>query len=142
MILPPVPYPAAARLVPFVCSIASMFLMRSVARRYIQAAAVPIAVGLFAVTDWMLYYSVEIKQYSSDVALTSWHYCLAAGAYRFGARNVRTTSLRGVGVLTVFGVIGVWFSYPLTLVLAGIGTLTSFDCGLSKRLEPKRCGSW
>ena len=34
-----------------------------------HAAAVPIAVGLFALTDWMLYYSVEIKQYSSDVAL-------------------------------------------------------------------------
>ena len=32
--------------------------------------AVPIAVGLFAVADWMLYYSVELKQYSSDVALT------------------------------------------------------------------------
>ena len=47
-----------------------MFLMRSVARRYLTAAAVPFAVGLFAMTDWMLYYSVEIKQYSSDVALT------------------------------------------------------------------------
>ena len=41
----------------------------SVARRYLTAAAVPIAVGLFALTDWILYYSVEIKQYSSDAAL-------------------------------------------------------------------------
>ena len=53
--------------------------MRSVARRYIAAAAVPIAVGLFAMTDWMLYYSVEIKQYSSDVALSLAALLLAAG---------------------------------------------------------------
>ena len=41
MILLPLPFPPAARLIPFVCSIASMFLMRSVARRYLTAARRP-----------------------------------------------------------------------------------------------------
>ena len=90
MILLPLPFAPAARLVPFICSIASMFLMRSVARRYLTAAAVPIAVGLFALTDWMLYYSVEIKQYSSDVALTLTALLLAAGP----ARSARKTGRR------------------------------------------------
>ena len=82
VILLPLSFGPAARLFPFVCSIASMFLMRSVARRYVTAAAVPIAVGLFAMTDWILYYSVEIKQYSSDVALTLTALLLAAGRSR------------------------------------------------------------
>ena len=47
-----------------------MFLMRSVARRYLLPRAVPIAVGLFAFDDWVLYYAAEIKQYSSDTTLT------------------------------------------------------------------------
>ena len=46
----PFPVVAAARLVPLLSAIISMFLMRSVARRFLAAHAVPIAVGLFAST--------------------------------------------------------------------------------------------
>jgi hypothetical protein len=121
LILLPLPFPPAARLLPFFCSIASMFLMRSVARRYLTAAAIPIAVGLFALTDWMLYYSVEIKQYSSDVMLTLSILLLAAGppATR---QSAIATSRRELVLLTIFGAIGVWFSHPLALVLSGVGT--------------------
>jgi hypothetical protein len=121
MILLPLPFGPAARLFPFVCSIASMFLMRSVARRYVTAAAVPIAVGLFAMTDWILYYSVEIKQYSSDVALTLTAVLLAAGALPAREKPSIATSRRDFIILTAFGAIGVWFSHPLALVLAGVG---------------------
>ena len=70
MVRLPFPKVWAARLIPLLCGIASMFLMRSVARRYLSPRAVPIAVGLFALDDWLLYYSAEIKQYCSDIALT------------------------------------------------------------------------
>ena len=95
--------------------------MRSVARRYLTEAAVPIAVGLFALTDWLLYYSVEIKQYSSDVALTlaallSW---VLRPPHTDGTRSI---SLREWLALAAFGTIGVWFSFPLALVLAGVGS--------------------
>src|SRR5262249_35452319 len=96
------------------CAIASMFLMRSVARRYLTPRAVPIAVGLFALNDWLLYYSAEIKQYSSDVALTLVALLLAAEP------NVMTR--RRMRLLTCFALVGVWFSHPLALVLAGVGT--------------------
>ena len=122
MILLPLPFRIAARLVPFVCSIASMFLMRSAARRYLTAAAVPIAVGLFALTDWMLYYSVEIKQYSSDVALTLAALLLAAGAAQSREERPIATLRNDFISLAAFGAIGVWFSHPLALVLAGVGT--------------------
>jgi Dolichyl-phosphate-mannose-protein mannosyltransferase len=122
MILLPLPFRFAARLVPFVCSIASMFLMRSVARRFLTAAAVPIAVGLFALVDWMLYYSVELKQYSSDVTLTLTALLLAARATRSYEGRPLETSRRDFIMLAAFGAIGVWFSHPLALVLAGAGT--------------------
>jgi hypothetical protein len=121
MILLPMRFAPAARLVPFVCSIVAMFLMRSVARRYVRAAAVPIAVGLFALTDWLLYYSVEIKQYSSDVALALAALLLAAGTARSGGTGAMPESRRDFIVLAAFGAIGVWFSHPLALLLGGVG---------------------
>jgi len=104
----------AGRLIPFLFSIVSLLLMRDVARRYLSPRAVPIAVGLFALDDWLLYYAAELKQYSSDVALTLVALLLAA-------RPAEITR-RGLIVWTVFGVVGVWFSHSLALVLASVGT--------------------
>ena len=132
IILLPLPFPPAARLLPFFCSVASMFLMRSVARRYLSAPAVPIAVGLFALTDWMLYYSVEIKQYSSDVALALCALLLAAGTPQSPAGPPITPTRRDLALLTGFGAVGVWFSHPLALVLAGIGTFVILNSAFRK----------
>jgi len=132
MILLPLPFPPAARLIPFVCSIASMFLMRSVARRYLSAAAVPIAVGLFALTDWMLYYSVETKQYSSDVALALTALLLVSDGPCSEKHGPTRTSRRDFLVLTAFGAIGVWFSHPLALVLAGVGSYLILKAAFQK----------
>jgi len=132
----------SARFFPLVCGVSSVFLMRLVAFRFLSRPAVPIAVGLFALSDWLLYYSAEIKQYSTDVALTLVALLLAARlktaprsegnppaertppsdrkspADPADARAVRGELL----ALAVFGTAGVWFSYPLAFVLAGIGT--------------------
>ncbi len=43
--------------------------MRSAARRYLDRRAVPLAVGLLALGDHLLYYSAEIKQYSCDLVM-------------------------------------------------------------------------
>lgn len=112
------PFVPAARLFPLVCGIAAVVLVRSVARRYISGCAVPIAVGLFALADWLVYYSTEIKQYSCDLALTLTALLLAAGP----APGSAPWSTRRLLTLAGFGAAGVWFSYPLALVLAGVGT--------------------
>jgi hypothetical protein len=104
----------AARLVPLLCGVASIFLMRSLARRFVSARAVPIAMGLFALNVWMLYYTTEIKQYSSDICLTIVALLLASAP--------ADLSRRRRFILGVFGVVGVWFSHPLALVLAVVGT--------------------
>jgi hypothetical protein len=108
----------AARLVPFLSSLASMFLMRSVARRYLRPRAVPIAVGLFALNDWLLYYAAEIKQYSCDLLLT----LVALWLVAEGSGTPDPLPARRRLVLAGFGVVAVWFAYPLTFVLAGVGT--------------------
>jgi hypothetical protein len=118
MVRLPFPVVPAARFVPFLCALASMILMPAVARRYLTPRAVPIAVGLFALDDWLLYYAAEIKQYSCELMLTLIALLLVAG---------RSTSSQGVtgrrcALLTIFGVVGVWFSFPLAFALAGIGT--------------------
>jgi Dolichyl-phosphate-mannose-protein mannosyltransferase len=104
----------AARLIPLLCGIASLFLMRSVARRWLSPCAVPIAVGLFALDDWLVYYATEIKQYSSDTMLT-----LVALLLAFAAADL---SRRRLITLAWFGMVGVWFSHPLAMVLGAVGT--------------------
>jgi hypothetical protein len=121
----------AARFFPMACGVASMFLFRSAARRFLRPHAVPIAVGLFALSDWLIYYSSELKQYSCDLALTLVALLLAAGPAP-GAESGSRGSPAATGsspltprrlmALGAFGAIGVWFSYPLALVLAGVGT--------------------
>jgi hypothetical protein len=111
----------AARLFPLACGVAAMVLFRWVARRFVSAHAVPIATGLFALADWLIYYATEIKQYSCDLALTLVALLLlAAGPLSVPGSEPMTR--RRLLALAGVGVIGVWFSYPLALVLAGIGT--------------------
>jgi hypothetical protein len=126
----PLNHVLAARFFPLVCGVCSVLLMRLVACRFLSRPAVPIAVGLFALSDWLLYYSAELKQYSTDVALTLVALLLAARLETAprSERNppsepVDARALRGkLLALAVFGTAGVWFSHPLAFVLAGVGT--------------------
>ena len=108
MVRLPLPTIWVARLIPFLCGVASMFLMRLVARRYLLARAVPIAVGLFALDDWLVYYAAEIKQYSSDTTLT-----LVALLLAFRARemNRRSRSLLPPLARLASGFRIRWFSF-------------------------------
>jgi hypothetical protein len=106
---------AAGRLFPLVCAVASMFLMRSVARRYVDRRAVPIAVGLLALGDHLLYYASEVKQYSCDLMFALLALLLAA------PRQPGEMSPRRFKALAIFGLIAPWFSFPVAFLLAGVG---------------------
>jgi hypothetical protein len=115
-----------ARFFPLACGVASMFLFRAAARRFLRPYAVPIAVGLFAMSDWLVYYTAELKQYSCDLALTLVALLLAAGrvpdASSTGSHGPPPMTARRLVALGVFGAIGIWFSYPLAFVLAAVGS--------------------
>ncbi len=130
MVRLPMPIVWSARLIPLLCGIASMFLMRSVARRYLSPRAVPIAVGLFALDDWLIYYTVEIKQYCSDTTLTLVALLLASAAADLSRRRLL--------VLAAFGVVGVWFSHPLAMVLGAVGTYLTAKAGVRRDWKKMR----
>lgn len=102
------------RLFPFVAGVAAIFLFYRVAKRTLQLPAVVVAVGLFALCDRLIYYSAEVKQYSSDVAISLLIYLLAI--------ELERPSVLKLIVFAGFGAIAVWFSHPSVFVLAGTGS--------------------
>jgi hypothetical protein len=139
-----------ARFLPLLCGIGAVFVMRSVALRFLHRQAVPVAVGLFALSDWLTYYSTEIKQYSTDVALglvalflaarlrPARHSRETAAADQAGANSWR---LRLV-TLGIFGTVGVWFSFPLAFVLGGAGSYAMAAAALRRDWKSARWALW
>jgi Dolichyl-phosphate-mannose-protein mannosyltransferase len=120
------------RFVPFLLGIASMFLMWSVARRYVCRRAAPIALWLFALDDWMVYYSCELKQYSTEVALALAALLVVAPFLSAPAAAPRAMTPRRWLGLAVFGSAGVFFSFPLAFSLAAIGTYLIVSAALRR----------
>jgi 4-amino-4-deoxy-L-arabinose transferase-like glycosyltransferase len=104
------------RLFPFLFSVASLFLFYQVARRCLSSWAVPIALTFFAVSGHVIYYAAQIKQYSSDVAIT-----ILIALIGLEAASKELTARR-TALLTIIGAAVVWFSHPSVFVLAGVGT--------------------
>jgi uncharacterized membrane protein len=106
---------AVLRLVPFLSGILSMILFVIVSRRLLAPAAAIIAVGLFAVSDPLIYYSAEAKQYSSDVAVAIILFWLA------GYLLERRVKVGPSIAISIVGAVAIWFSQPAVFVLAAIG---------------------
>lgn len=136
MVRLPLPVVPTARFLPFVAALATMFYFPKVARRYLDPRAVPLATALFALGDYSIYYASEIKQYSVEVALALMALGLAARIEDEGPEERR----RRLTILAGFGIVGVWFSFPLIFSLAGIGL-----AGLAtqvQRKDWKQAGLW
>jgi len=105
---------AALRFYPLVAGVVSVFLIYKLANKIFGAWVGLMALGIFAVSHWAIYYAAEVKQYSSDMMVALILYVVAAYALD------RWNTTRWL-VLTAAGVIGVWLSHPATFILAGIG---------------------
>jgi hypothetical protein len=110
----------ALRLVPLLSAIASVFLFFIVAERSLEWPANLLAIGLFAVSDRLIYYSAELKQYSTDVAIVLLVYLTMADAASQGLNRRKAIRAGCVGALAV------WFSHPSIFVLAGLGATAAF----------------
>jgi hypothetical protein len=109
------------RLVPFLSGILSMILFVIVSRRFLAPAASVVAVGLFAVSDPLIYYSTEAKQYSSDVAVAILLFWLA------GHLLERDSTVVRVVIVSIIGAIVLWFSQPAAFILAAVGVSWLLD---------------
>lgn len=103
------------RLLPLLGGIVSVVLFYALAKKVLPAMAVPIAVGLFAISPALIYYSAEVKQYSTDAAIAILLYCLTieGSESRWKAGQTALAALAGA--------IAIWMSHSSIFVLAGIG---------------------
>lgn len=102
---------AALRLPAFLFGILSLPVFYVLARRWTGRAEAALALGVFAISEHLVAYSAELKQYSGDVLFSLLAFLLA------GQRDpgVRRWILTGL-----LGAIAVWFSHAVVFVLAGL----------------------
>jgi len=84
-------------------------------RHYVSPKGVPLALGLFAVSSSLIYYSAELKQYSSDVLMTLILYNFVSCIQR---KDYDPKFIKSLGLLGAFVI---WVSYPCIIVFAGMG---------------------
>jgi hypothetical protein len=106
------------RLFPLFSGIAAVFLIQRIAKDRIKSGW--LAGLLFAISWYLVYYSSELKQYSSDVmvVLLMTHLfirCLRKDVQRFDLL-----------LLGAAGSIAIWISHPSAFILAGIGLAMVF----------------
>jgi hypothetical protein len=103
------------RLIPLIAGITALFLFYKVAKSYIEPKAVLIALGLFAVSDSLIFQSSNLKPYSSDVLFTLIIFTVTIYV-QSKKLNIPRVILFGIS-----GAIAIWFSNPSVFVLAGVG---------------------
>jgi hypothetical protein len=117
----------ALRLFPLACGLLTLFLAAGVARLYVSHRAVPIAVALVALNPSLIYYSSEVKQYSTDALVTLlllWAFATPAKSDLSGMR---------MAALAAIGSAAVWFSHPAVFLLANAGIVWLVSARSDKR---------
>jgi 4-amino-4-deoxy-L-arabinose transferase-like glycosyltransferase len=104
----------ALRLFPLVCGISSILLFKRVVRALLGRSAALIALALFSLSDGLIYYSSEVKQYSADVAITL---LIALGGLDLTSRR---PSRRRAIVWGFIGSAAVWFSHAAAFAVAAV----------------------
>ncbi|MGL5835071.1 MAG: glycosyltransferase family 39 protein [Waterburya sp.] len=104
----------ALRLLPLIASIISLVVFYRLVRRYSSLWAAPMAIALFACTRFTLYFSTELKPYSSDVAIALILVWLITSAQH------RRLQVKEMLVFASLGSLAIWLSYPAVLVMAGM----------------------
>lgn len=114
----------ALRLLPLVAGIATLFLFYVIAKRVVGTTAALIGLALVAASHYLIYYSAEAKQYSTDAALGL---LVIGGGLYFGRQPVRARQALLAGIC---GAVVIWFSHPAAFMLAGVGVSIGLVCSV------------
>ena len=120
----------AVRLIPFLAGLVALGLFTRFASRIVDRRSGVLAVGIFAASFYPVRHATEVKPYATDLAIA-----LGATMLAWSLRDHLGSGRRWVA-LTALVSLGVWFSYPLVFVVAGIGIFL----GGCLRLDPQRRG--
>lgn len=102
------------RLFPLISGLLSIYLLYRICTEYFGIAAL-FALSFFSISWPLIYYSSELKQYSSDVLFSTGLIYLSLRALRNEARR------RDFFILGLAGAISIWMSHPSMFILATIG---------------------
>ncbi|MCK4824594.1 glycosyltransferase family 39 protein, partial [bacterium] len=105
----------ALRFFPFLAGIVSIILFYSVAKRLTSGRIALIASLLFTFSYYLIYYTVEVKQYILDVFLLL---IIVRFIYISGQNQ---NSLGRFIISGIIGAVSIWFSNVSVFVLTGIG---------------------
>ncbi|ELS01729.1 hypothetical protein Xen7305DRAFT_00014340 [Xenococcus sp. PCC 7305] len=117
------------RLFPLIAGILSLFIFAMIARRYLDNPGRIIAILLFSTLSPVVYYSSEVKQYSTDilVGLLLWYFLAP-----YGKRKLTSSSI----IINSFLVaILLWFSHPAIFVFSAIALTELVNIFLNKNTE-------
>jgi hypothetical protein len=117
----------ALRLFPLVSGIISIFLFYEIIKRWLDEKAVPIALILFVVSERLIYFSSEVKQYSSDVMISL--FLIFVFIVYLEEEKVSFSDFVVTGLI---GSLAIWFSFSSFFILAGFG-ITIFLMRIKKR---------
>jgi len=117
------------RLFPLFAGILATYLIFRVARASFGIFGL-FAVSIFSISWWLVYYSSELKQYSSDVMVALLLVWLAIKALRENA-GAKDFLILGLG-----GVLVIWISHPSVFFLAGIGLALVLEKLTHKEFAP------
>lgn len=102
------------RLFPLISNLVALGVFYRLVSRYVSPGAVPIAIALFAFGRYTLYFATELKQYSSDLAISL---ILLWFLIKSGHKILKTREITGYALL---GSLAIWFSHPSVFILGGI----------------------
>ena len=113
----------AIRLIPFLSGLAALGLFVRFARKTVDRRSALMAVGIFAASFYPVRHATEVKPYSTDLLFSMMATILAWSIW------LDRDSIRRWLALTTLIAAGVWFSYPLVFVAAGVGTVLAVRVG-------------
>jgi hypothetical protein len=116
----------ALRLPALVGSLLGLLAFSFAAVRLLPPGAARLAVWLFALSPTVVNYAAEVKQYSTDAAVT-------AGLLAVAAPLLRTPTRGRQIALGVCGTLAVWVAHPAVFVLAAIGAVLFVQSLMTKQ---------
>ncbi len=122
----------ALRLFPFICGILSLFVFAIVSKKILGIRWALLALGLFAISRDLVFYSSELKPYSSDVCLSVillWYFCRL---------NEHPLTIKDGVKLGLFGAVCVFFSFSAFFVFISMAMgLVIYNLGKGQRQKAK-----
>lgn len=103
------------RLVAFLAGCASLVLMQNLLTKTVGRYGNLFSLAAFAVGNYLIYYSAELKQYSTDVFLA------LMLLLSFHRHLIKPTTARDFVLLAALGALALCFSYSALFVLAAMG---------------------